>query len=90
MSLCYRVSQQHSLALSFGNNGCLSLSKADMELIYIFLVTRGFERLQEDHQDVTVNIPKKSHWKKKISTAWKYQCDNQEPATYLTYTDPAE
>lgn len=65
MSLCYRVSQQHSLALSFGNNGCLSLSKADMELIYIFLVTRGFERLQEDHQDVTVNIPKKSHWKKR-------------------------
>lgn len=69
---------------------CLSLSKADMEFMYIFSVTRGFERLQENHQDIIFNKQKKSLWKKKISTAQKYQCGNQEPATYLTYTEAAE
>lgn len=41
---------------------CLSLSKDDVELIHFFLVTRGFERLQENHQDIIYNIPKKPHW----------------------------
>lgn len=44
---------------------CLSLIKDDMELIYFFLVTRGFERFQEDHQDIIFNIPKKSHLEKR-------------------------
>lgn len=34
----------------------LSLSKDDMELIHFFLITRGFKRLQEDHQDTIFNI----------------------------------
>lgn len=65
VSLWHRVSQQHSLLnIEFWGQwekhclNCLSLIKDDMELIYFFLVTRGFERLQEDHQDITFNIQK--------------------------------